>query len=697
MKFRDYSRVIPIISFLLIFSSLNANEKNFGILKGEIINNSSKIKLPDVNIIIENTILGTASNGMGNFIIERIPEGVYTIKFSALGFKKLLIKNIKIETNKITTISAYLKPIVLELQEVVITGTRSLHSLKDVPVETNLLSAGEIRGVGLQTLTDAIRWVPGVNISGGAPNGAARRFTGMIHGLPAQYSLILIDGQRAKSEHIHTGTNINLVPVGMIDRIEVIKGPASALYGSDAFGGVVNIITKPMSESPVWSAEMSYGEYNTQNINVNHGSTLGNLGYYVNVNVINTDGIPDNNNVRFDFSQKNLLGKLSYQLSRSTIFKLNARYYANKYLRNVTKPKVNDSWIDVIGRWENKLSDKSNIKTGLSFSHFKGEYRDDNNRTIMADIVYDAVSNNNSIVAGIELRNDKFSRNATPKKETNIFSAFIKNEINPSSLVTYITALRVDNHEDIGTEFTPKFGALFKITPFTDIRASLGKGFRAPSLQDLYEDKFNHKSNWRDGNPDLKPEYSLNYNLSVEHRFNEYLLARISGFRNDFKDMIMTLATGDSLEGLPIHRRENIQEALAQGIESEIRFKTGNLNAIISYTFSSTEDDEGDPLAYSPRHMTNLRIYYYWEKIGLGTMCSVEDARNRFYKIKSGGKGKLKDYTLINLSINKKIFNTLLAFLRIENLLDQEFEIYEDGKSLAGYGRSYLGGIKIDF
>ena len=109
------------------------------------------------------------------------------------------------------------------------------------------------------------------------------------------------------------------------------------------------------------------------------------------------------------------------------------------------------------------------------------------------------------------------------------------------------------------------------------------------------------------------------------------------------------------------------------------------------------EDDNNDPLAYSPKHMATLRLYYYLTPLSLGTMLSVENARDRYYKQKSGGQGKLKDYTLVNLSVNKNLLNKLKLFFRVENLFDQEFEIYEDGKSLAGFGRSFLGGIKFAY
>lgn len=690
------SAILLLAILCVCTAPLSAGGQNS--IEGTVTDKDTGEALSDVNIIVQGTIFGAASDENGRFTVTNVPGGDYVLKISMMGYKELELKDVKVEPGRTALVDATLEQTVYELQEIVVTGTRSIHSLKDVPIETNLISEKEIRDLGLQTPTDAIRWVPGVNISGGAPNGAARRFTGMIHGLPAQYSMILVDGVRAKSEHIHTGTNLNLVPLGMIERIEVVKGPVSALYGSEAFGGVINIITREIHEKPVYGGEISYGEYNTVNFNLNHGSSLGKLGYYFNGNLMRTDGVPDANEVEFDYNQVNLLGKLFYHPTDRNTLKLNARYYGNKYLRKADLPRVTDSWLDIAARWETRFKKKSGLSTGLSYSHFEGEYRDDDNRSIEADVVYEGnVNESNSIATGFEIRNETFSRFATPEKGTTIAGAFLKDEARLTQSLTYITALRIDYHPNVGTEFTPKFGALYRLTPDTDIRASVGKGFRAPSLQDLYEKEFDHSTYYRDGNPDLEPEYSMNFNLGIEHRINDYVLARVSGFKNDFKNMIMAQDTGDSLNGKPVFRRENIKEASAQGVETEVRAKVGTLSLILSYTYSETKDDNDDPLAYSPVHMTMFRLYHRLRIIDLGTMLSVEDSRNRYYKTKSGAQDKLNDYTLVNLSFNKKLFAKLSVFLRVENLFDQEFEIYEDSKSLAGYGRSYLGGVRYGY
>jgi len=133
-----------------------------------------------------------------------------------------------------------------DLGQIVVTGTKTPHLMEDTPVRTRVISREQIEKSGVTKAADLLRSLPGVNISGGAPGAVSSRSTALMRGLPAQYSLILLDGRRFKPEHIHTGVNLILIPIEMIERIEIVEGPASALYGSDAMGGVINIVTSPV-------------------------------------------------------------------------------------------------------------------------------------------------------------------------------------------------------------------------------------------------------------------------------------------------------------------------------------------------------------------------------------------------------------------------------------------------------------------
>jgi len=148
---------------------------------------------------------------------------------------------------------------IFDLGEIVITGTKTERIMEDLPVQMRVITREQIEKSGVQKAADLLRNLAGVHISGGAPGAVSSRSTVLLRGLPSQYSLILVDGDRYKSEHMHTGSNINLIPVDMIERIEIVEGPASSLYGSDAIGGVINIITRKGASELSSSASVSAG------------------------------------------------------------------------------------------------------------------------------------------------------------------------------------------------------------------------------------------------------------------------------------------------------------------------------------------------------------------------------------------------------------------------------------------------------
>ena len=299
---------------------------------------------------------------------------------------------------------------VFDLREVVVTATKSRHILKDVPVSTSVITKKEIEVAGIQTAADAIRWVSGMNISGGAPFGASRRLTGLLQGLPAHYSLVLIDGKRTKSEHIHTGINMNLIPIEMVERIEVVKGPASALYGSDAFGGVINIITNPIPKRPSFAVNVSSGSFSSQNLAFSHGGSFGKVGYLLSARLSDTDGVEGN-----WYKQKNTLAKTVYALTEKDTLNLNAKYYQNNYLRS--DKEVDDDRIDLSLDWNRDIVENSKIKVGASFCRFTGSRKDATNITAQADIVYQGLLFPKHLVtSGLEARYEEFEREATPHK-----------------------------------------------------------------------------------------------------------------------------------------------------------------------------------------------------------------------------------------------------------------------------------------
>jgi outer membrane receptor for ferrienterochelin and colicin len=332
-------------------------------------------------------------------------------------------------------------------------------------------------------------------------------------------------------------------------------------------------------------------------------------------------------------------------------------------------------------------------------THFTASNRDTTNDSLLGEVIYQTpVGDCHFLTTGMEFRNEDFTRTASAQKEQTIFSLYAQDEIQINDSWSTVVGIRMEDHPETETVFCPSIALMNKMSEKTTLRASVARGFKAPTLQELYEYHFFHKTYFRDGNANLDPEYSTNYSLGLEHDFNDALKARVTAFRHDFKDLIILQDTGVDDGGFDVLQRQNVNEAYSQGIESECRYNISpNMHLIMGYTYLDTEDDDGNPLSYMPKHRTNVNLYYNMPKQGLGFWLTLENAWSRTYKDKNDEMQDLDDFTLLNLNITKKINDSADVFFRVDNVLAEKFTIYEEGKNAAGFGRAYTVGLRMTF
>jgi outer membrane cobalamin receptor len=581
---------------------------------------------------------------------------------------------------------------VYKLGTIVITGTKTPHLLIDSPIETYAVAEKDLKYTGITTAVEAIRSIPGVDVSGGATFGAARRLTAIMQGLPGQYSMVLLDGKRMKSEHIHTGANLSLVPVSMINRIEIIKGASSSLYGSEAFGGIINIITKPIPEKAFVDADIIYGSYDTKSFSLNHGNRINNFGYFINLNYVNTDGTIDGS----EYEQLNAAGKMCYEAKKNKVT-LNGKFYQNNYLKN--NIQINDMMYDVSVSDSITINQRSSLKAGFSLNNFIGTAAAANNATSMVDLQYNGdIGQYNSITTGMELRREDFKRKATAYHKQYNYGFYIQDEINFKK-IDIVVSSRGDISENI--KFVPTGQLALMFSPFqnTRIRTQVGNGFRAPSLQDLYEYHYWHKTYWRDGNNNLKPEHSFTYKLNFEQILGENFAVKVGGSGTHFKNMIQVVDTGkDEVDTNDIMHRVNISRARTFAVDALITYKFKNfITSSLGYTFLDSEDENGNVLSYSPVNSFNFKLTARIPKIGFGLYFTTEYANQRYYRTKAGTMKTLPDIVLLNLGLNQRLSDNAHLYLRGENILNKIISVYEEGKEAAGTGFTITGGFNVNF
>ncbi|MFH1005127.1 MAG: TonB-dependent receptor plug domain-containing protein [Bacteroidota bacterium] len=231
-----------------------------------------------------------------------------------------------------------------KLSEVVITATKSPQVLAKIPVQTILITSDDIKASNAKNISELLASVPGIYVRGENVPGASA-YQSSIRGLGFDkgYVLVLIDGERVLGGGMgESGTSVNQVPVGMIERIEIVEGAASALYGSDAMGGVINIITKQITEKPLFTSLYGRGEYDTYIAGVGCGQQIGKFGFLTN---FNKDG---SKRSRYsasedDFTGEHVFTKFQYKMSSKAMLNLGANYDDLKWKYSTEKKNENKS------------------------------------------------------------------------------------------------------------------------------------------------------------------------------------------------------------------------------------------------------------------------------------------------------------------------------------------------------------------
>ena len=597
------------------------------------------------------------------------------------------------------------------LGQVVVTATKTEHTLGDVPVAVEVITKEEIKAKNIKTVQDALKHLTGVKINKSCGTWGDKGKI-QLQGLDEKHTLILVDGQRILGGH-GAAVDLQQISIEMIERIEVVKGPASALYGSDAIGGVVNIITKSAPEEPFVSASTSFGSRGTQIHEVSGGFKKDKFGSFLNYTYRESDGVhpelyyTDSNGrsrKSSDWYKEDILqGSLSYEFTPQSkltlkpyyskqIMKDEITYQAKLQNRIQKKAGLNSIW-----EWSPDELSKLTLRGSLfNYEHWTTDRGSDwETDSCETEINYSRlILNSHTLTGGYHYhKEDIDDAGKVYKADQTLHSFFVQDEIDFEPF-TLVLGTRIDEHDKWGTEVNPKASLLYKVTEDFKLRGSVGTAFRAPTLAKLYADGWTMGPWTVHANSDLKPEESIGYQLGAEYRFSEKLLTKLSFFRNEVENLI------SSRKAYPNMYWENIDEAVTQGIELNLAGQIiDNLTAKLGYTFLDTEDKSTKKeLTDRPRHKLTLELSYAVPKIDLDVNLECEYlGRRKRHEFESGTSnayyGSLGGYTICNLALTKDIGKHAQVFARVDNIfgkksISDEYDID---------GTEFLTGMKVKF
>lgn len=554
----------------------------------------------------------------------------------------------------------------VKLETTVITATKTEHTLADVPEATIVITREEIEAQNATNVLEVLRWIPGVRPSAAYGSMGGDKY--MIDGSPSNYTLMLVDGNRVKGSYI-----LSEMPISTIERIEIVKGANSLLYGSDALSGVINIITKRASDRFTFGFEASYStnEEDTNTEEVFVGFKLGKLRQLYTYARKDVEG--------GEYESDSYSGKFGLDLTDKVELKFDFRI--NDYEKKSTEMDREDYTVELDWDMDNhsKLKVKGFLRDYGSVAHVGGASvgTEEDSRYDEEEIQYTRLLwESHLITAGYQRMGDEFDYSGPHDKwsesqDTNCF--YFQDEITITESLILVPAVRVDYHSEWDEELNPKLSVLWRVTDATSLRASWGMAFKAPSLTQMYRTTFHGHGTrgfWIMGNPDLEPEDSTSYRVSIEQQFGKTFLGSLTLFRNDFEDMIKSGYTGAVMpDGFKEYSYSNIAEAYTQGVEVDLKlYLTDDILATLGYTYFDTENEEtGKELRDAPRHRITPGIRYHNKRFGL--MAEVRgEYENRTYT----RNGLEKSNFLLHAGSSKTITKYAKLWVNADNLLDEE-------------------------
>ncbi len=706
-------KITILILFVLVCNQSLAQNRNT--VSGTIKDEKTGEALLGANVYLKGTHIGNTANENGVYSVTQIPSGRWTVVCSMLNYIKQE-REINFSGDTKQTIDFLLKNDELTFSEVVITATRNEALVTSISVATEVLTTAKLAESNAKNVGEALSSIGGLLIKSYGALGSLESIS--LRGSTDSQVLILIDGQRLNNAQ-QASVDLSTIPIDLIERIEVVKGGHAALYGSDAVGGVINVITKSMAKKNIlnYRANGTFGSFNSRVYDASIGQGINAFDYFVSYNRTQSDGNFEYTNLKgiktnlinADTKSDNIFLKAGYS------FLDNSRLSAfHKYRQSDNGSPGSIDYPNLTARSKTINNHSSITYEGLTFGPvafnlnsymIRNEYRYINPESWsgVEESIYNSKAlgvllqiftdlNEYGLLSyGYEFRKDDLeSKRFVLNKEVpfignhvrNVSSFYFQNDwsynIDQLWKLTVVPAVRLDSYpeEGIGSQFSPKVGITLSHNDEWrgSIRGNIGRVFRAPTYNDLYwpEDA------WTVGNPNLRPEKGITYDFGFILQFISMGSWSIEAtyFASKLEDLILWAST--TAKWTPT----NVANASITGLESKVTWR-GFENLIkvqASYTNMSAKDDSknlstsGKYLIYRP---TDKFDFLFNVNYGIASLNLFYNyVGKRFHD--ADNKIELDSYSLINanIGVTPNLFGVNFNLrLEVNNLGDKELQM----------------------
>ena len=602
-----------------------------------------------------------------------------------------------------------------DINEVVVTGSNQATSRNLLPYTVSVVNGRQLEATGKTQLLAAIsgevpslfvsqRNIFGFGVSNGGSGGIKIRGVG---GSPTNAILMMVDGQ-PQFAGLYSHPVADFYETEYVDHVEVMRGPGSVLYGSNAMGGVINVITKRALHDGVHTTLTSqYGSYNTWQNSLTNMVRKGKFSSLVSLGYDRTDGLQDN----FDFKQSSLYAKVGYDFTPH--WNLSADYSLMNFIGNdpiyarLRNAESTDIYHQNVTRGESSVTlnnqyERVNGAVRIYYS-YGNHYIDDPNHFHSLDDRFGILAYQNfqpwkmaTATVGFDFNTytgkipmsggHAYGDGSRPaqmqtidRKSITEYSPYITlQQALINGILTLNGGLRMANSDKFGSHWLPQIGFAIRPAEGWSIKASLAKGYRNPSFRELYL--------YAVANPDLDPERMMNYELTVAKHFSRYFSIDVTGYFSQGSNMIQT-ASVPTTEGGTTQCNMNTGSFINKGIEVSAQSSPVDvllLRASYSYMYTSL-----DNLTAAPKNQYFLGMS--WQVL---RQLSVDAELKGIGGLYVADVVEHQNYALLGLRLTYKPVRCLDIFAHLDNITDAKYMI-NNGYQMPGF--TAMGGVKVRF
>ena len=604
-----------------------------GALRGSVVDAKTLQPLPGATVSVEGTLRGTSSGPDGQFLITRLAAGTYGVAVSMVGYQRRTLAGLVVDEDDTVTLQIRMDAVALQTDPIIVTASRREQSLQESPVSVSVMDATGLQSRTVVTFDEALRYIPGVNVtesqvsirgSSGYNRGAGSRVLMLVDGIP------MLTGDTGE-------INYDILPVNEIDRIEVVKGASSALYGSNALGGVLNLITRPIGEEPLTYLSTYGGLYNAPShnewkwadgarglfgISASHERRIADFSFRAFLSMAGDDSYRRSDlRHRFNGSLK-----LRYDISAASALTVNAGLmdlqrdnflYWQDLHNALLSPddqvgdRVHSTRFFANGIYQHTVSSSAmhSVRALWFRNHFTDSISEPGNNST-SDVLRGeyqltlAAGTTHLLTAGAEGNLDLVRSNLFGERSGGGIAAYLQDEIRLLEDLRLTLGARFDLQDvdslEITSQLNPKAALVYMPIPGTSLRSSVGRGFRAPTVAEAFTETY------AGGllivpNPALRPERSWSFEVGVNQLLSDVATFDVSGFLTTYSDLI---ESGFNAAGQA--QFSNVTDASVAGFEvaSSVELLERALFLDAAYTYVYPRDrTRDDLLKYRPRHL----------------------------------------------------------------------------------------------